>query len=129
MDLIDLADEELPAARATIEQAKEAAVTARNELDQHQQWLEHHQDLYSEAVKGCERRLRRQAFIAACRDKARLPIQLLTTAWSGFFNAGRRRSLRTNLKDRLQELDLPSGVKAGQQLQERIQAMDGRDLR
>jgi hypothetical protein len=129
MDLIDLADEELPAARATIEQAKKAAVTARNELDKHQQWLGRHQDLYTEAVKGCERRLKRQAFIAACKDTARLPIQLLSTAWNGLFNAGHRRSLRAKLKDRLQELDHPSQVKAGQHLQQRIQAMDGRDLR
>src|SRR6187549_2343072 len=39
MDLIDLADEELPVARAAVEQAKAAAVTARTELDKHQQWL------------------------------------------------------------------------------------------
>src|ERR1041384_5086482 len=56
MDLIDLADEELPAARATVEQAKEAALTAQMELDKHQQWLGQHQELYTEAVRGCERR-------------------------------------------------------------------------
>jgi hypothetical protein len=50
MDLIDLADEELPAARVTVEQAKTAAVTARLELDKHQQWLGRHQELYTEAV-------------------------------------------------------------------------------
>jgi hypothetical protein len=67
MDLIDLADEELPAARATVERSKAAAATARGELDQHQEWLGQHQELYTEAVKGCERRLRRQAFIARAR--------------------------------------------------------------
>jgi hypothetical protein len=36
MDLIDLADEELPGAKATVEQSKAAAVTARRELDKHQ---------------------------------------------------------------------------------------------
>jgi hypothetical protein len=77
MDLIDLADEELPAARATVDQAKAAAVTAREELDKHQQWLWQHQELYTAAVEGCERHLRRQAFIATCKDMARLPIQLL----------------------------------------------------
>jgi len=76
MDLIDLADEELPAAIAIVEQAKTAAVTARLELDKHQQWLGQHQELYAEAVKGCERRLKRQAFIAACKQKAWLPIHL-----------------------------------------------------
>jgi hypothetical protein len=57
MDLIDLADEELPAARATVEQAKAAAVTARKELDEHQQWLGQHQELYTEAVSGEDIRL------------------------------------------------------------------------
>jgi hypothetical protein len=56
MDLIDLADDELPAARATVEQSKAAAVTAQMELDNHQQWLGRHKELYAEAVKGCERR-------------------------------------------------------------------------
>jgi hypothetical protein len=39
VDLIHLADEELPAARATVERSKAAAATARRELDKHQQWL------------------------------------------------------------------------------------------
>ena len=129
MDLIDLADEELPTARATVEQAKAAALTARRELDQHQQWLGQHQELYTEAVRGCERRLKRQVFIAACRDTARLPIQLLSNAWSGLFNAGRRRSLRAKLKDRLRELDHPGEVKPGKKLQERIHSMDRCGLR
>jgi hypothetical protein len=128
MDLIDLADEELPAARANVEQSKAAAVTAQTELDNHQQWLGQHQQLYAQAVKGCERRLKRQAFIGACKQAAWLPIQFLTTAWSGLFNAPlayrRRRLLRAKLKDRLQELDHPSELKFARQLQERIQAMD-----
>jgi hypothetical protein len=37
MDLIDLADEELPAARATVERSKAAAAMARGELDKHQE--------------------------------------------------------------------------------------------
>ena len=133
MNLIDLADEELPTARATVEKSKAAAVTARRDLDKHQQWLGEHQELYTEAVKGCERRLKRQAFIDACKRTARLPVQFLTTAWSGLSNAPlayrRRRWLRPKLKDRLQQLDHPSEVKFAQQLQERIQAMDRRGLR
>ena len=65
MNLIDLADEELPTARATVEKSKAAAVTARRDLDKHQQWLGQHQELYTEAVEGCERRLKRQAFMGA----------------------------------------------------------------
>jgi hypothetical protein len=133
MDLIDLADEELPAARATVEQSKAAAVTAQTELDNHEQWLGRHQELYARAVKGCERRLRRQAFIGACKQAAWLPIQLLATASTGLFNAAiaypRRRWLRAKLKDRIQELDDPSELRFAQQLQDRIQAMDRRGLR
>jgi hypothetical protein len=133
MDLIDLADQELPSARATVEQSKAAAATARGELDKHQEWLGQHQELYAEAVKGCERRLRRKAFIGACKEKAQLPIQLVTNAWSGLFDAAlaypRRRSQRAKLKDRIQELDHPSEPKFGHQLQERIQAMDRRGPR
>jgi len=57
MDLIDLADEELPAAKAAVKRSKAAAVTARMDLEKHQQWLGHHQELYTETVKGCERHL------------------------------------------------------------------------
>jgi len=112
MNLIDLADEELPTARATVEKSKAAAVTARRDLDKHQQWLGQHQELYTEAVKGCERRLKRQALITTCKQTAWVPVQLLTTACGGLFNAAlaypRRRSLRAKLKDRIQELDHPS---------------------
>jgi len=133
MDLIDLADEELPAARATVERSKAAAATARVDLDKHQQWIGQHQELYTEAIKGCERRLRRQALITACKQTAWIPVQLLTTACGGLFNAAlaypRRRSLRAKLKDRIQELDHSSELKFAQQLQERIQAMERRGLR
>jgi hypothetical protein len=133
MDLIDLADDELPAARATVERSKAAAVTAQTELDKHQQWLGRHQELYAQAVKGCERRLKRQAFISACKQTAWLPIQLLATAWTGLSHAAlaypRRRWLRAKLKDRIQELDHPSELQFARQLQERIQAMDRRGLR
>jgi hypothetical protein len=133
MDLIDLADEELPAAKAAVERSKAAALTARMDLDKHRQWLGQHQELYTQVVKGCERRLKRQAFIGACKQTARLPIQLLTNTWSGLFDAAlaypRRRSLRAKLKDRIHGLDQASELKFAQQLPERIQAMDRRGLR
>ena len=87
MDLIHLADEELPAARATVERSNAAAATARMELDNHQQWLGQHQELYAHAVKGCERRLKRQAFIGACKQTALLPMQLMATASTGLLHA------------------------------------------
>jgi hypothetical protein len=133
MDLIRLADEELPAAKATVERSKAAAVMARMELYKHQQWLGQHQELYEQALKGCERGLKRKAFINACKQTAWVPIQLLTTARSGLFRAGlaypRRRWLKAKLKDRIQELDHPSEHEVTRRLQERIQAMDRRGLR
>ena len=128
MDLIHLADEEVPAARTTVERSKAAALTAQKELDKHQRWLGRHQELYAQAVKGCERRLKRQAFIGACKQTALLPIQLLTTACIGLSRAAcaypRRRWLRAKLKDRIQGMDQPSEPQFVPQLQKRIHAMD-----
>ena len=133
MDLISLADEELPAARATVERSKAAAVTARMELDKHQRWLGRHQELYAQAVKGCERHLKRKAFIGTCKQTAWVPIQLLTTAWTGLFLEGlaypRCRWLKAKLKDRIHEVDHPSDHEFARQLQERIQAMDRHGVR
>jgi hypothetical protein len=75
MDLIHLVDEEVPAVKATVDRSKAAVVSAQMELDKHQRWLEGHQELYSEAVKGCQRRLKRQAFISACKQTALLPTR------------------------------------------------------
>jgi hypothetical protein len=133
MDLMHLADEELPAAKATVERSKAAAVAARMELDKHQRWLGQHQELYAQAVKKCERRLKRKALIGACKQTAWVPIQLLATAWTGLFHTGlaypRRRWLKAKLNDRIQELDHPSEHHFARQLQDRIQAMDRRGLR
>ena len=73
-----------------------------------------------------------QAALPACKQTAWVPVQLLTTACAGLFNAALaypRRWLRAKLKDRIQELDHPSELKFAQQLQERIQAMERRGLR
>ena len=130
MDLIHLADKELPAARATVERSKAAAARARMELENHQRWLGRHQELYAQAVKGCERHLKRQAFIGTCKQKAWRPIQLLTAAWAHAALAHpRRRWLKAKLKDRIQALDHPSEHQFARQLQERIQAMDRRGRR
>ena len=123
-DLIRLAEEEVPAARATIERSKAAALTARMELEKHQQWLGRHEELYAQALKGCER----QIFINACKQTAWVPLQLLATASTGLFHAAlaypRRRWLKAKLKNRIEELDHASELPFAGHLQERIQAMD-----
>jgi hypothetical protein len=128
LDLIHRADEEIPTAIATVEQSKAAAITAQMELDKHQRWLGRHQELYAQALKGCERRLKRQAFISACKHTALLPINVLATACVGLSHAAwaypRRRWLRAKLKKRIQEMHRPSEPKFETQLQKRIQAMD-----
>lgn len=128
VDLIRLVEEELPAVRATIEESKAAALTARMELEKHQQWLGRHEELYAQAVKGCERRLKRQIFINACKQTAWVPLQVLATASTGLFHAAlaypRRRWLKAKLKNRIEELDHPSELPFAGHLQERIQAMD-----
>jgi hypothetical protein len=79
MDLVHLVDEEVPAANAIVARSKTSAATAQIELEKHQRWLEGHQELYAEAVKGCQRRLKRQAFVRACKRIAFLPTQLLAS--------------------------------------------------
>ena len=132
LELIRLADEELPAARETIERSKTAALTARMELDRHQQWLGQHQQLYAQAVTGCDRRLKRQAFIKACKRTAWLPIQFLASGSAGLFHTALAypscRWLRAKLKTRIQELEHRSEQKFPR-LQTRIQALDRRGLR
>jgi len=39
MDLVHIVDEEVPAAKAIVERSKASAVTARMDLEKHQQWL------------------------------------------------------------------------------------------
>ena len=125
MDLVHLVDEEVPAANAIVERSKASAVTARIELEKHQRWLEGHQELYAEAVKGCQRQLKRQAFVRACKQTALLPIQLLASACVALGHAAwayvRRFRLRAKLQNRIQAMDQRSGPRL---LQNRIEAMD-----
>ena len=119
MDLIHLVDEEVPAVRATVDRSKAAVVTAQTELDKHQRWLEGHQELYVEAVKACQRRLKRQAFISACKQRALLPIQLLASACVALSHAAwaypRRLRLRAKLQNRIQALDQPRALLGARQ--------------
>ena len=102
MDLIQLTDEELPAARATVEQSKAAAVTGTGQASAMAGTVP---GTLRASGEGCERRLKRKAFIGACKQTAWLPIQFLTTAWTGLIHAGlsypRRRWLKANLKARI----------------------------
>ena len=97
VDLIHRAGEEVSPAIAAVEQSKAAAVTAQLELEKHQQWLDRHQELYAQTVKGCERRLKRLAY---CH-------------W-----------MRAKFNNRIQALARPTGPSLSRQLQNRIQALD-----
>ena len=127
VDLIHLADEELPPAIATVARSKAAAVRAQVELDKHQQWMRQHQELYSQALKECERCLKRQAFIAACKHRALLPMRILATACLGLSHAAwaypRRRWLRAKLRNRIQAVDQSREPQVTPHLQQRIQAI------
>lgn len=129
MDLVHLVDAEVPVANTIVERSKVSAATAQIELEKHQRWLEGHQELYAEAVKGCQRRLKRQAFVGACKRTALLPTQLLASASVALgHTAGayvRRFRLRPKLQNRIQAMDQRSGPRL---LQNRIEAMDSRRL-
>jgi hypothetical protein len=118
MDLVHLVDEEVPAANAIVERSKASAVTAQIELERHQRWLEGHQEL-------CQRRLKHQAFVRACKRTALLPTQLLASACVALGHAAwayvRRFRLRAKLQNRIQAMDQLSGPRL---LQNRIEAMD-----
>ena len=124
MELVHLVDGEIPAANAIVERSKASAVAAQMELERHQRWLEGHQELYAKAVKGCQRRLKRQAFVRACKRTALLPTQLLASACVALGHAAwaylRRFRLRAKLQNRIQAMDQRSGPR----LQNRIEAMD-----
>lgn len=74
--LIHLIDEDIPVANATIEQSKAAATQAQSELEEHQRWLVDHQERYAEAVKECQRRLKRRRIIHGCKQTALLAKRL-----------------------------------------------------
>ena len=113
MDSIQTVDSKVPAVRATVDRSKAAVVSAKMELDQHERWLERHQELYSEAVKGCQRRLKRQRFISACKQTALHPIQLLASACVGLFHVAwaypRRLRPRAKLQNRIYAMDSSAG--------------------
>lgn len=109
-ELTHLVDEEVPAVRATVDRSKATAVAAQIELEKHQRWLEGHQELYAEAVKECQRRLKRQALIRACKQTALLPIRLLASACFALCRAvwayPRRFRLRAKLQNRIDAISL-----------------------
>jgi len=51
-------------------------------------------------VSGCERRLKRNGFIRACKNTALLPVQLLSSVWE-------RRSRRAELQNRIYAMKRP----------------------
>jgi hypothetical protein len=124
IDLIHLVDEEAPAVRANVERSKAAVVSAKMELDNHQRWFEGHQELYAEALKGCKRRLKRQAFISACKQTVLLPIQLLASACLSLFHAAWAYPRRFRLRAKLQNRSYATEQVLRPKLQNRIYAME-----
>lgn len=102
LDARQLIDAELPVLTATVDRSKAAVALAKTDLDEHRRWLERHHELYSKAVKGCERRLKRQSFIRSCKNTALLPIQLLAS-WKG-------RSRRAELQKRIYLVEQPQAA-------------------
>jgi len=113
MDLLQLVDGEVPIARATVDRSKAALDSARMELEKHRRWLESHQELYAEALKGCEQQLKRRAFINACKQVALVPIELVASAGAGLFHTAfahsRRDRLRAELQSRIQAMTNAAG--------------------
>lgn len=109
MDLVQLVDGEVPIARATVNRSKAAIDSARMELEKHQRWLEAHQELYAEALQGCEQRPKRRAFINACKQVALVPIKLGASLLHAAFAHSRRDRLRAELQSRIQAMTNAAG--------------------
>jgi hypothetical protein len=107
--LIHLIDEDIPVANATIEQSKAAATQAQSELEEHQRWLVDHQERYAEAVKECQRRLKRRRIIHGCKQTALLPKRLLASGclalWRAAWAYPHRLRLRPKLQKRIRAMD------------------------
>jgi hypothetical protein len=104
MELARLAEDEIPVARATVDQGKAAVDVAKAELDKHQRWLDRHSELFTENLKQCERRLKRQAFISKCKQIAMLPIQRVAFACGELASYPRRYRERVKLQNRIREM-------------------------
>jgi hypothetical protein len=109
VELIHLVDEDIPVANATIERSKAAATQAQSELGKHQRWLVDHQERYAEAVRECQRRLKRRGIIHGCKQTALLPIRLLVSGclalWRTAWAYPRRFRLRQKLQTRIRAMD------------------------
>ncbi len=107
-DKIHLVDAKTAA--ATVAWSKEVVVSANRELERHELWLERHHKVYSEALKECQRQLKRQNLISACKRTALLPIRLLASGCVALFRGvwayprrPRRRADLQNRIDRMQQ--------------------------
>jgi hypothetical protein len=97
------------AARATITRSNKVVFSANGELSRHRLWMERHHELYSEALKACQRQLRRQNYINACKEVVLLPPRLLLSACVALLHGAcaypRRVQRRVNLQRRIYAID------------------------
>jgi hypothetical protein len=113
IDETHLIDARAPAVRATVDRSKDVVASANRELDRHRLWLERHQTLYSEALKECQRQLKRRSLIRAIKQTPLLPIQLLSTLCVAGFHAAwgypHRLRPRAKLQNRIYAMEQLSG--------------------
>jgi hypothetical protein len=106
-DKIHLVDAKTAA--ATVAWSKEIVISATRELERHELWLERHHEVYSEALKQCQRQLKRHYLISACKQTALLPIQLLASGCVALFRGvrpyPRRSRLRADLQNRIDRME------------------------
>ena len=106
-DKIHVVDAKITA--ATVACSKEVVVSANRELERHELWLERHHEVYSETLKECQRQLRRQNLISACKQTALLPIRLLASGCTALFRGvrahPRRSRRRADLQNRIDRME------------------------
>jgi hypothetical protein len=76
LDIIYLIDAKVAAVRGIVARSKEVVVSAKEDLDKHERWLQRHRVLCLEDLKRHQHRLKRQRTIRACKQTA-MPLVLL----------------------------------------------------
>lgn len=82
LDVVHLFDAKVAAVAGTVARSKKAVVSAKEDLDKHQRWLERHRVLCARDLKRHQRRLQRRRAIEACKHIA-ISVVLLVPSLCG----------------------------------------------
>lgn len=92
-----------------VNRSKQLVSSATRELQRHEVWLRRHHELYSEALKECQRQLERGNVIGACARTILFPVTLLVSVCAALIKmrwaVTRRAETRAELQRRINTMD------------------------